>query len=177
MAYKAETPLGKKLEEFLQIQVNKIISLEQQLKIGEYEGTLTPDKPEWKKLNLSLKLSTKTVALIKKVTDGYQKKLDAIFHAIITAEASSISLPSLAGDVGAAAGLAQIYIREKAKEQFEDLLRVVDEQGREGYKAAKGSVRNSKKIMRRMRDSAKNRKKFLNLEKWKKESLQSEEIT
>ena len=172
MAYKAETPLGKKLEEFLLVQVTKIINLEQQLKIGEYEGTLTPDKPEWKKLNLSLKLSTKTVALIKKVTDGYKKKLDAIFFAIITAEAGSITKAGTAG-----IGVAEIYIREKAKEQFEDLLRVVDEQGREGYKAAKGSVRNSKKIMRRMRDSAKNREKFLNLEKWKKESLQSEEIT
>ena len=172
MAYKAETPIGRKLEEFLLRQVNKIINLEQQLKIGEYEGTLTPDKPEWKKLNLSLKLSTKTVALIKKVTDGYKKKLDAIFFAIITAEAGSISKAGTA-----ALGVAEIYIREKAKEQFEDLLRVVDEQGREGYKAAKGSVRNSKKIMRRMRDSAKNREKFLNLEKWKKESLQSEEIT
>ena len=173
MAYKAETPIGRKLEEFLQIQVNKIINLEQQLKIGEYEGTLTPDKPEWKKLNLSLKLSTKTVALIKKVTDGYQKKLDAIFLAIITAEFAS----GTAGQFPNPLAAAQIYIREKAKEQFDDLLRVVDEQGREGYKAAKGSVRNSKKIMRRMRDSAKNRKKFLNLEKWKKESLQSEEIT
>ena len=172
MAYKAETPIGRKLEEFLLRQVNKIINLEQQLKIGEYEGTLTPDKPEWKKLNLSLKLSTKTVALIKKVTDGYKKKLDAIFFAIITAEAGSITKAGTAG-----IGVAEIYIREKAKEQFEDLLRVVDEQGREGYKAAKGSVRNSKKIMRRMRDSAKNREKFLNLEKWKKESLQSEEIT
>ena len=27
MAYKAETPIGRKLEEFLQIRVNKIINL------------------------------------------------------------------------------------------------------------------------------------------------------
>ena len=86
------------------------------------------------------------------------KKLDAIFYAIITAEASSMSLPALAGDLGAAAGLAQIYIREKAKEQFEDLLRVIDEQGRTGYKAAKGSVRNSKTIMRRMNRAIKDKR-------------------
>ena len=153
MAYKAETPIGRKLEEFLLRQVNKIINLEQQLKIGEYEGTLTPDKPEWKKLNLSLKLSTKTLALIKQVTDGYQKKLDAIFLAIITAEAGSITKAGTA-----ALGVAEIYIREKAKEQFDDLLRVVDEQGKEGYKAAKNSVRNSKKIIKRMNRAAKDRK-------------------
>ena len=164
MANVAETPLGRKLEKFLQKQVNKIISLEQQLKIGEYEGTLTPDKPEWKKLNLSLKLSTKTVEQIKEVIEGYKLKLDAIANAIITAELGSIT-----GAGTAALGVAQIYVREKAKEQFEDVLKVIDEQGKIGYKAAKDSLINSKKIMKRMRDSGKNRKKFLNLEKWKKE--------
>ena len=154
MAYKAETQIGKKLEEFLQIRVNKIISLEQQLKIGEYEGTLIPGKPEWEKINLSLKLSTKLVAKIKEVTEGYKLKLDAILVAIMTAEFAS----GTAGPFPNPLAAAQIYIREKAKEQYEDLFRVIDEQGREGYKAAKGSVRNSKKIMKRMNRAVKDRK-------------------
>ena len=154
MAYKAETPLGKKLEEFLQIRVNKIINLEQQLKIGEYEGTLIPGKPEWKKINLSLKLSTKTVDAIKKAINGYQLQLDGIAIAIVTAEASSLTTGPFPNPIAT----AQIYIREKAKEQFDDLLRVVDEQGREGYKAAKNSVKNSKKIMRRMNRAMKDKR-------------------
>ena len=138
----AETSIGKKLEKFLQRQVNKILSIEQKLRLGEYEGTLT--KPEVEKLNLSISLSTKTVDGIKKAVDGYKLQLDGIDIAVKSAEGLSLAGP-------AAPQMGQLLIREKAKEQFEDLAKVINEQGENAFVASRASLSNSRKLMNRLK--------------------------
>ena len=149
----AKTLLGKELEKYLQEKVEGIFALEATIAVGAYEGTLTREDIE----KLSKTLNNKTEALddIEKQLDSSEKIVKG-FDITIGVQEGIAFVPIVTPAGPQPSPAIPLLIREKTKEQSDDLKEVVKEQGKSAIKQALEGLKSARKTLNDVRDKVTN---------------------
>jgi len=140
----AKTPLGKKLEKYLQEKLKGIYELEANIAIGEYEGTLSMEDIE--KLRKKLNNSTKTIEEMEKQLESHEKVVNVSLDAVKLQEGFALA-PIVTPAGPALSPAAPLLLREKSKEISDDLVEVIKEQGKNSVKMALDGLKNARDIL------------------------------
>ena len=166
----AKTFLGKELERYLQQKVKDTFALEAIISVGEYEGTLNMEDIE--RLRKQLNNKTEDIEEIEKNIESIEKKVEAAEFTID--KQKKLAFLPIATPAGPQISPAvPLLVREKAKEQADDLKEVVKEQGKSTIEMIIDGLKNAREALNKVGDDMKE-----SLQKTR-ESLQSqsEEIT
>mgnify|MGYP006117859545 FL=1 len=139
----AKTFAGKQLEKYLQSKVNEVFTLQATISVGEYEGTFTREDIE--KLRKKLNNKTKDLDEMKKTIDSYETTIEVADFTIATQEGLSVVGPG-------APNATALLVREKAKEQADDLKEVVKDQGKSAIKMVLDGLKNARETLNTIGD-------------------------
>jgi len=140
----AKTPLGKQLEKYLQSKLNGIYAVEAKISVGEYEGTLTREDIE--KLRKDLNNKTEDLEEIEKRLDSNEKIIKGLDTTIKTQEGLALA-PIITPTGPALSPGVALIVREKSKEQADDLKAVVKEQGKSAIKQALDGLKSARETL------------------------------
>jgi hypothetical protein len=135
----AKTSVGKALEKFLQKKIDSIYTLEAEISIGEYEGTLTTEDID--KLRKKLNNKTKYLDELNTTLESYETTIVVADNTIKVQEGIAVANPT--GGPSAAA----LLLREKSKEVSDDLKEVIKEQGKSSVKMALDGLKNARETL------------------------------
>lgn len=161
----AKTLAGKALEKYLQSKVKDVFALEAIIAVGAYEGTL--DMEDIEKLKKNLNNKVEDLDEMEKTLDSYKEIGEAAAFAVVTQEGISLGNPATFPTATA------LLVREKSKEQADDLKIVVKEQGKSAIEMVVDGLKNAREALNKAGDDMKESLRQT------RESLQSqsEEIT
>jgi DNA mismatch repair ATPase MutS len=148
----AKTLLGKELEKYLQQKAKDTFELEAVISLGEYEGTFNMEDIE--KLRKQLNNKTEDIEEIEKNIESIEKKVEAADFAIDKQE--KLALIPIVTPAGPQVSPAiPLLIREKAKEQADDLKEVIKEQGKSTIKMIIDGLKNAREALNKAGDDMK----------------------